>query len=460
MAEEFTRADIGFFDARGRLRIWHRPLLIDTAIAATEVTGVGRWSLVRLEAASTLDVALAVLNGTACQGVRATAPMVGRAPGTVSKQLAALRAAGLVDDLEPVVPDLFEAVVDVWRPHRIPVADLPRPGGGRINERLRVGFDDLAAPGWVLADTGEGAAWGAPIVMSSDSPPDFYVPDPGVVALARSLFGTADYGSHACTVAVAPSPYVCRRRYDRTLSDFPAPDPVIAAWTSQLTRHAVARCSISGAVTFLRRYPVSGEIQLVAPADSVIARSIRALDRFPTDEPWVLVGGIAVFIRLGSVTRPTADADTVARSQAQLLDRLVSEDPTILVANGDVSIAVDGVGVEIDVMDLADEPLPPDAERRAFALARGLALITATKHTVSVRDRTSEATAEATLPIATIPALVALKTVSMIRRPHSHHPEKVGSDIHDLVRLVDAVGAEFKSHAPPRWVWTETSRSS
>jgi hypothetical protein len=186
---------------------------------------------------------------------------------------------------------------------------------------------------------------------------------------------------------------------------------------------------------------VSGEIRLDAPADSVIARSVRALGRFPTDEPWVLIGGIAVFIRLGSVTRPTADADTVARSQAQLLVRLVAVDPTILVANGDVTVPVDGVDVEVDVMDLADEPLPPDPERRAFALARSLALNTATAEAVSVTDTTGRIVAEATLPIATIPALVALKTVSMVRRPNSNHPEKVGSDIHDLVRLVDAVGA-------------------
>ncbi|MFV0318040.1 MAG: hypothetical protein ACK5O2_13900 [Microthrixaceae bacterium] len=186
---------------------------------------------------------------------------------------------------------------------------------------------------------------------------------------------------------------------------------------------------------------MSGEIRLNVPADSVIARSVRALARFPTDVPWVLIGGIAVFIRLGSVTRATADADTVARSQTQLLDRLVAEDPTILVANGDVTVPVDGVDVEVDVMDLADEPLPHDPERRAFALARGLALNSATTEAVSVTDTTGGIVAEATLPIATIPALVALKTVSMVRRPNSNHPEKVGSDIHDLVRLVDAVGA-------------------
>ena len=182
-------------------------------------------------------------------------------------------------------------------------------------------------------------------------------------------------------------------------------------------------------------------IRLDAPADSVLARSINALARFPEDEPWVLIGGIAVFIRLGSVTRPTADADTVARSQARLLDRLVAVDPTVLVANGDVTIPVADGSVEVDVMDLADEPLPPDPERRAFAIARRLALESAVRERVVVTSVDGTVEADASLPIATIPALVALKTVAMVRRPHSNHPEKVGSDIHDLVRLVDAAGA-------------------
>jgi len=32
-------------------------------------------------------------------------------------------------------------------------------------------------------------------------------------------------------------------------------------------------------------------------ADSVLARAVGALDRFPTDRSWVLIGGLAVFIR-------------------------------------------------------------------------------------------------------------------------------------------------------------------
>jgi len=69
-------------------------------------------------------------------------------------------------------------------------------------------------------------------VLGGDAPPDFYVPDVQVVRLARTLLGDAEYGRHACTVARAPSPFVCRRRYDRgqTSGDvFFAPSFVVAA---------------------------------------------------------------------------------------------------------------------------------------------------------------------------------------------------------------------------------------
>lgn len=130
----------------------------------------------------------------------------------------------------------------------------------------------------------------------------------------------------------------------------------------------------------------------------MLARAIEALGRFPSDQSWVLVGGIAVFVRLGSVTRPTADADTVARSPAALI------------------------------------------ERRAFALARRFALQSATVEGVVV-SHGGVIAIDARVPVATTSALVALKTVSMVRRPHGNSPHKVGSDIHDLVRLVTGAGA-------------------
>lgn len=181
-------------------------------------------------------------------------------------------------------------------------------------------------------------------------------------------------------------------------------------------------------------------IHIEAAADSVLARAVQVLSRFPTDEPWVLIGGIAVFIRLGSITRPTADADTVARSQAELIDRLVTDDVTTVVTGGNLTIPAGDGTVEVDVMDLADDPLPGDDERRAFALARRHALRTAIVERVVVTDR-GTTVADATIPVASPSALVALKTVSMVRRPHGNSPQKVGSDIHDLVRLVTASGA-------------------
>jgi hypothetical protein len=55
--------------------------------------------------------------------------------------------------------------------------------------------------------------------------------------------------------------------------------------------------------------------------------------------------------------------------------RSCRRDAGLVVVGGELQIAVDGGVVEVDVMDLADNPLPRDIERRAFALARRLALL-------------------------------------------------------------------------------------
>ena len=137
--------DMGYFDARGHLRLWHRPLLVDVDVPVmTSAIGPGR---LRFDTPSMLDVVLSVLDGSVARGVRATAGSLGRSPGTVSKHLAALRSAHLVDERgDPTVPDLFEAIVDVWHPVRVPLADLPRPGAGAVNERLQLRLDEVSRP--------------------------------------------------------------------------------------------------------------------------------------------------------------------------------------------------------------------------------------------------------------------------------------------------------------------------
>jgi hypothetical protein len=212
---------------------------------------------------------------------------------------------------------------------------------------------------------------------------------------------------------------------------------------------------------------VSGEpIVILAEADSLVARAIEALARFPRGQEWVLIGGLAVFLRLGSITRVTADVDTIARSQAELLDALAGYDFIVLVSGGNVEVAVRGTSIEVDVMDLSDDPLPDDDERRAFALARRAALDSAVDERIIVRTADGREVASVEIPVASVYAMVALKTVSMVRRPHGAHPEKVGSDIHDLVRLVAAAGARSLAAALvegdtvlAKWIATQLDRA-
>ena len=232
MRADRAHRGIGFFDARGYLRLWHLPLPIGITMPPLQ-SSTGGGTPLRLDTPSLLDVALGVLDGTAAAGVRAAAAALGRWPGTVSKLLAALRSGQLANaDGEPMIPDLFNSVADVWHPIRMPLADLPQAGGGAINNRLQLGFDDLDGPGWVLADSFAAAAWGAPVGLTGDAAPDFYLPDMRTLRLARTLLGDAEFGNHACTVVVAPAPFVCRHRYDRThvfTNPFLAPSPVVAA---------------------------------------------------------------------------------------------------------------------------------------------------------------------------------------------------------------------------------------
>ena len=71
------------------------------------------------------------------------------------------------------------------------------------------------------------------------------------------------------------------------------------------------------------------------------------------------------------------------------------------------------------------------------------------------------AVARTTVPVATSASLIALKAIAIPHRSQSRHPAKVGSDIHDLVRLVqscdrsDVVGSISESSAElSDWVGT------
>ena len=181
------------------------------------------------------------------------------------------------------------------------------------------------------------------------------------------------------------------------------------------------------------------------PGETVVLQSDRAgqirsfvgaLDRFPTEPQWAVVGGFAVYVRITEVHRVTNDLDTVTRNQPSLVEILVAKSGADRLAAAKLQINQDGAAVVVDVMgDASDTPLPTDPGERAFALARSMALSTSESTELLVfEDETVVARTSA--PIATASSLIALKAVAVPHRSQSNHPAKVGSDIHDLIRLV------------------------
>lgn len=178
------------------------------------------------------------------------------------------------------------------------------------------------------------------------------------------------------------------------------------------------------------------QVILVGDRGGRIRSFVAAIDRFPTEPQWAVVGGFAVNVRISQVHRLTNDIDTVSRNQPSFVEVLVSEFDADRLANAKLQLTQYGTAVIVEVMaDASSAPLPAEDGERAFALARSMALSTCEPVELQV-VMDSEIVARASAPIASTPALIALKAVAIPRRSQSNSPAKVGSDIHDLVRLV------------------------
>ena len=182
-------------------------------------------------------------------------------------------------------------------------------------------------------------------------------------------------------------------------------------------------------------------VVLVSGRGGHIRSFVGALARFPAEPLWAVVGGFAVYVRITDVHRVTNDLDTVSRNQPSLVEILVAEPDADRLATAKLQLNQGGAAVVVDVMaDTANDPLPTEPGERAFARARRMALATSeSTELVVVEDEAVVARTSA--PIATASSLIALKAVAIPHRSQSSHPEKVGSDIHDLVRLVQ--GCDF-----------------
>lgn len=204
----------GWLDRRGELDVRAPGLVLHTTDITPSAPSIRSGSRDPIRGRAGITTAACLLFDSDGQpGVREIARRGDLAPSTVSTALADLRAASLVeDDGRPLVPELFWALADAWKPDRHAFAEAPAVGTGT---RLALGFDSLDEAGWGVGSTVAAAAWSAPVVVGSDAPPDFYVPSERDLRAARGELRAAHtVDERACTIAMAPTVLVVRPRYD------------------------------------------------------------------------------------------------------------------------------------------------------------------------------------------------------------------------------------------------------
>ena len=106
---------------------------------------------------------------------------------------------------------------------------------------------------------------------------------------------------------------------------------------------------------------VSGEsITIVAADDSDVVRFVDAIARLPTDLPeWVLIGGVAVLLRVGGTHRATVDIDALARESNRLVELLVNVGGQQRAAHK----LIVPVATQLDVMAVGSVPDPSTCSR-------------------------------------------------------------------------------------------------
>ena len=142
-------------------------------------------------------------------------------------------------------------------------------------------------------------------------------------------------------------------------------------------------------------------VVLLGDSEGRLRSFVTALERFPAEPEWVVVGGFAVNVRVSYAHRLTNDLDTVSRDQTEFVDILVETPGSERVGAGRLRFTDGDLDVNIDVMaDTTGVALVGEPSDRAFALARRLALVTAEPTELVVIEGT-QTVAAATAPVAT-----------------------------------------------------------
>jgi len=205
--DELVAAGWSWLDRRGHIYLRAPGVIIDRDVDPIPRPGVTS-TPAPISGAAGIAVAYAILlDPDKLQPVRASAPILGFSPASISTARTALREAGLLEHGGlPAVPELFWALAEVWRPERAWLVRKPKAGDTHTN------VGDLDGPGWCLTGTAAAVGWGAPVV-AVEPILDLYVPGPVMVTIARRQYGAASGpGEATASIAVAPASLVTGRR--------------------------------------------------------------------------------------------------------------------------------------------------------------------------------------------------------------------------------------------------------
>jgi len=179
------------------------------------------------------------------------------------------------------------------------------------------------------------------------------------------------------------------------------------------------------------------ELAIQGDDGGVIANLVSALADLPEAMPdYVLVGGLAVIVRVAGAHRVTGDVDAVTWSPDGTNDAAIA----VLVDAG-AERTVNGArfeGVEIDVIatgDFSEDDVAAlDEYDRAFIASHRWAFDSAEPAQIVVFTRDG-VQASAAVSLATPSALVAMKLGAIPRRKLTN-PAKRASDLYDIYRLI------------------------
>lgn len=183
--------------------------------------------------------------------------------------------------------------------------------------------------------------------------------------------------------------------------------------------------------------PSGGDLVVLPGAAMVpLVRAVAALTDAGIGR-YVVVGGVAVSVRLGQAHRATADVDTVVdeTSPPDAIEALLALPDTIRDPSAEHRVLVAGTKVEILGVGPLDEPdlegIP--TKDALFVASHVWALDTATPITVVAGV---DLDVRATAPFATPAALIAMKLHAIEDRSNSSGQHKRAGDAWDIYRIL------------------------